>query len=86
MGELVDGEILKSAQRKLENALAGRLTKRDRIQYEILQLLVLYLVEDHPKVKEMWPVYLWGRWALLIMGGVWIAALAMGKMTITIFP
>ena len=82
-GKLVNGEIIKSMERKLETALSQKkLSAKDRIQHEILQLIVMYLAEDHPKTREMFSVYRPMQWALLIMGVAFLGALATGRILI----
>lgn len=54
----INGQILKDMQDKLKEALAQpKLSQRDRLQYEIMQLMAWFFVEDHPKIKEMYDGY-----------------------------
>jgi hypothetical protein len=81
--KLVNGEIIKAMEKKLDTALSQkRLSVKDRLQYEILQLIVMYLAEDHPKTKEMYSVFRPMQWAFLIMGGAMLGAIATGRVVI----
>ena len=81
--KLVNGEIIKAMEKKLDVALGQkRLSAKDRLQYEILQLIVMYLAEDHPKTKEMYQVFRPMQWAFLIMGGAVLGAVATGRIVI----
>lgn len=75
--KLVNGELLKALSDKIESALSQKqLSRKDRMSYEVQQLLVLYLMEDHPKVREMWTAYYPLSRAALVAIGVFITASA----------
>lgn len=55
---LVNGQIIDSMRTKVGEALLQKsLTKKDRLQYEILQLMVMFFAEDHPKIKTLYSAY-----------------------------
>jgi len=81
--KMVNGEIIKAMEKKLETALAQkRLNAKDRLQYEILQLIVMYIAEDHPKTKEMYSTYKPMQAAFLIVAGAMLGAFATGRLLI----
>lgn len=81
--KLMNGKLLEALQRKLEDALLQkRLSAKDRMYYETLQLLTLYIGEDHPKVKEMYNAYKPMAWAFLIIGSAILVAVSSGRMYI----
>jgi len=81
--KIVNGQIIEAMIKKLETALAQKkLSAKDRLQYEILQLIVMYIAEDHPKTKEMYQVFRPMQWAFLIMSGAALGALATGRMIV----
>lgn len=84
MSDLVDGQLLKGAQEKLEEVLKQRLNKKDRLQYEVLQLIVLFIAEDHPKVREMYPVYSSAKWFVMIGIAAFTALLFTGRVMVSI--
>jgi len=73
----VNGEIIKAMEKKLDLALSQeKLSAKDRLQYEILQLIVMYLAEDHPKTKEMYNAFKPMQWSFLIMCGAFLGSFA----------
>ena len=81
--KLVNGEIIKAMEKKLDVALSmKKLSTKDRLQYEMLQLIVMYLAEDHPKTKEMFAVFRPMQWAFLIMSGALLGAIATGRVVV----
>lgn len=64
-------QILDQIDKNLQHALSGkRVSKRDRMMYETMMLFVIYMRDDHDKIRQMWPFYQAGRW----IGGLLIAA------------
>jgi len=85
--KLVNGQILDAMQKKLSEALSQkRLSKKDRLQYEILELLVMFMADDHPKTSQMYAVFRPMAWTMLIIGSAFLAALATGRVIISFTP
>lgn len=83
----VNGKILKEAREKIKLALVPKpkrkLTEEHRTILEVMDLIVLFMAEDHPKVKEMHPIFIWGRWVGLAALGAFITACATGRVMIS---
>ena len=64
-------QILDRIEKNLQDTLAAkRLPKRDRMMYETMQLFVIYMRDDHEKIRQMYPFYQIGKWA----GGILVSA------------
>lgn len=72
---MVNGQILKAMQSKINSALDKKLSVRDRDMYEMYQLFTMFLVDDHNKTATMW------KWFQPL---AWIAGIAATTIIITI--
>jgi len=87
MSDLINGQILEEARNKIKLAKEqARISKRDRIQYEILELIVIFLQEDHPKTALMFNTYKPVMWVMLIATGAIITGIATGHFSIIFVP
>jgi len=85
--KVFNGEILASAREKLKGIKeAKRISKKDRVFAEVLDLIVMFMQEDHPKTKQMYSTYR----PMVIVGMIAITAivtgLATGKISISFSP
>ena len=84
---LVNGQILAAARKKLQDAQKRKHLATDkRDLYEVLELLVMYIAEDHPKTRQMFAVYRPMVWVSLVFGASLLTALATGHVVITLSP
>ena len=76
---MANGDILDTVQDTITKALEmGKLTVQDRATLEALKYLVVFSRQsqaDHEKINVMWPAYLWGKWAIVVVVGIGIADL-----------
>jgi len=84
---LVNGQILDAARGKITEALnQKRLSRKDRLQYEILELIVMFISDDHPKINQMYAVFQPMAWMMLVVGGAFLTALVTGRIQVTLSP
>lgn len=80
-----NGEVLTLLQEKIVTALQRkRINASDRAMLEIMQLFVIYMVDDHPKTQMMWQVFRPAIWAGSIFLISFIGMIASGRVQIFI--
>lgn len=80
---LINGQLLAEAHDKLQLALSKkRLKAETRIVIEVMDLIVIFIAEDHPKTKAMYLTYRPMIWMLVVAGGAFITYLATGRVQI----
>jgi hypothetical protein len=78
-----NGEALQLTKEKIDQALkTKRMPNTERLQLEVLQLIVFYLMNDHPRVMVMWRTYKPAVAAAGIVAATLLTLLASGKLTI----
>lgn len=82
-----NGEVLDLLKEKIGAALkVERISHSDRAMLEIMQLFVIYMVDDHPKTQAMWQVFRPAMWvgsaAIISLIGVVVS----GRVSIVINP
>lgn len=78
-----DGQILQVLKTRIENELRKKkISANARAQYELLQLFVIYLEDDHRKVEIMWTTYKPFMWGAVIFATAFIGAFATGRISI----
>lgn len=83
----VNGDVLQQLKERIDRELEKpNLKSQDRINYEIQQLFVIILMNDHPKVETMWQTYKPAVWVGAIALTTIIALFVSGKMTVIISP
>lgn len=79
------GEILNTLQERIVTAKKKkRLPQTDAVMLDVMELLVIYIQEDHAKVSTMWSVFRPMAWAMGIFITAVIAGAASGKIEIII--
>lgn len=82
-----NGEVLDLLKEKIGAALkVKRISRSDKAMLEIMQLFVIYMVDDHPKTQAMWQVFRPAMWvgsaAIISLIGVVVS----GRVSIVINP
>lgn len=80
--KLVNGEILAASREKLKVLLSKRMSSKERLQWETIELLVMYLQWGHPKTAVMWNVFRPMAWGMVIVAGSLLGAVATGHLGI----
>jgi len=67
-----NGEIIETLQNRIRVELAKkRLSMRDRLILEVMELQLVYLHEDHVKVTSMWETYRpLQRWSTVVFTAI----------------
>lgn len=80
-----NGEILTTLQERIKTAKSKkRLPQSDAVMLDVMELLVIYIQDDHAKVAIMWQVFRPMAWAMGIFISAVIAGAATGKIEIFI--
>ena len=79
-----NGEMLTELHGRIEAALSKKLPAKDKDFYEILDIFVIYLMSDHPKVQRMYRTYVPMAWGFAIAAATFIGLLASGRVDINI--
>lgn len=73
---MANGDVLDKLQEKLEKLLnKKKLPPSDRAVIEVMQLLVIFLSDDHEKVAEIYPTFKILRWAGIVLASLNIGLL-----------
>ncbi len=76
-------EILKATLNKLGDALKKKnLNTTDRITLEVLQVIIIYMMDDHPKTQLMYNVFRPLSWIVAIATTSIIGLIVTGKVSI----
>jgi hypothetical protein len=79
----INGKILETMQAKISDLLKQkRLSKVARLQCEVMELMVLYMMEDHPKTRKMYQVFVPTLWLFSIAVVALITAITSGHLQI----
>ena len=78
-------EVLDVLQGRIEIELKRkRISASSKAQFEILQLFVIYLQDDHKKVSAMWSTYKPMAWVIGIFFATFIGMVASGRVSLII--
>lgn len=81
--KLVNGEILRTAYRQVTEALEDPdLARLDRLYLGTQQLIIMFMMDDHPKTKLMYDVFRPVAWAIITVAGAALVAFATGHLSI----
>jgi hypothetical protein len=78
-------EILDSMKKKIEEAMRDdNLNRNDLLLFELAELFIIYLTDDHPKTQLMWSVFKPLAWTVIVATTTLIGLFVSGKITIII--
>lgn len=78
-------EILNQLKERIDTDLnKKRLSQSNRAQLEMMQLFVIYLQNDHPKVMTMWGVFRPMAWITLTFLTAIIGLIVAGRLEIIV--
>lgn len=80
-----NGEMLDTLYGKITDHLKKKkLAESERVQYEFMEVLVIYLRADHSKVRKMWNTYVPVAWVMGIAAATFIGLLVSGRVSVVI--
>jgi hypothetical protein len=80
-----NGELLVTMQAKIKTALEDEnLTRTEVLLFELSELFVIYMRDDHPKTQAMWSVFKPMAWAMLVAVTSIIGLIVSGKLSIIV--
>jgi hypothetical protein len=69
----MDEEVLTTLKERIDHALKSKNMKAsERLNLEVMQLILVYMRTDHPRTERMWNTYVPMAWA---MGVAMVAAI-----------